>query len=233
MKHTTTHQIQLASQERTLKLQEQEITTLTSTLNEKKQELETHRQLLGNCESANIKLTVKVDHLHDSIASIQTTHEEEVNKRIELQNKYTKECALKQNLELLHEKTKQEYYEQWLERETYIDQIELEKIMEDLLVQVDKKVTIEEYEAMKNNAMEEKNIMSTKLKELLDRVSILPKGYQENIIFNERLSKEELHSVDVYELMEKSNEQKNQDKLIKNGCNDDDEPSLADGCQSQ
>ena len=232
MKHTTTHQIQLASQERTLKLQEQEISTLKSDLNEKKQELKKHRQLLGNCESANIQLKAKVDHLHDSIASIQTTHEEEVNKRIELQNKYTKECALRQNLELLHDKTKQEYYEQWLERETYIDQIELEKIMEDLLVQVDKKVTIEAYQATKNNAMEEKNIMSTKLTELLDRVSVLPKEYQE-IITNERLSKADLHSVDVYELMEKNNEQKNQDKLIKNGCNDDDEPSLADGCQSQ
>jgi hypothetical protein len=225
-KHTTQHRIAMATRERAALAQDEQIQRMKEELMTAKQELICSRDTTSLLKTDVTRLQMKLEYTEKQLTNVQTIHDDEVAKRMQCQDDCTELTIHRKQLEIDLEKerkahvvTQETFYGQWLERESMIDQMEIERVLDILLERVERNIFETSLKQNLLRVKEEKNEVDQKFKVMISRVAILPPIYQKRIFLRDNVAADD----DFFALMDRGGD----------GMDDDDEPSLADGCQTQ
>jgi hypothetical protein len=225
-KHTTQHRIAMATRERAALAQDEQIQRMKKELMTAKQELICSRDTTSLLKADVTRLQMKLEYTEKQLTNVQTIHDDEVAKRMQCQDDCTELTIHRKQLEIDLEKerkahvvTQETFYGQWLERESMIDQMEIERVLDILLERVERNIFETSLKQNLLRVKEEKNEVDQKFKVMISRVAILPPIYQKRIFLRDNVAADD----DFFALMDRGGD----------GMDDDDEPSLADGCQTQ
>ena len=225
-RHTTKFRIDTASKERKIENLMDKCNQISDILSTVKQELEQKNNLLSASETKAAGLVVQLEYSEIDANEMRTMMEKEINKRIECGQELETEKTLRiQTEHKLKEEsnehliTKSNFYNQWLEREAMIDTMEIERVMDVLLEKVERNSQVNQLKELLLRSSEERKEVGIELQKMMTRVSILPSRYQKRIFLRDDIPED----MDFYELMD-----------AQRGIDDEeDEVSLADGCQTQ
>ena len=220
VRQETKYRIDGATKDRAVASANQELEERSEQLIKTKKLLATTRSEMSESEAMNAGMKVKLQYAETRANSMKGMHEEEVVQRVELQRRMGEEEKKRRRVESELEKVKEKFYVEWLEREGMIDQMEIERVVDGLIGNVVMNVERERREEEERRSEEEREVIGGRLSDMLRRVSILPPKYQRKIFLADQVSDED----NFYDLMERQGGDEEEE---------DDGPSLADGCQSQ